>query len=265
MCTRTQSCCVPARVARTRLIADPGPRAPRSSKSPAGSERLTVCWISPAPFGPSERSVERLARAPGRMAALVGPAEQLLDLHDNVVGRARSPMPWTDADHEHDPDFGVTVTLGCARSPQVSDPRHKPRRRARHRARAIPRRARRAPRAIPHAGRTPQSHRGRRRARRPERPEARQWMVPRHSADEVPADRKCGEQGPQCWQGGAKKSLRRSLASLPDWEEPRHDGRGTVTPSPGVESTASTNLLHRGYKPRIRESGAVVGSLPTVR
>src|SRR5439155_82588 len=44
--------CIAARVTRAGLVATHA-RAPRSSKSPAGSERFTVCSISPEPSGPN--------------------------------------------------------------------------------------------------------------------------------------------------------------------------------------------------------------------
>ena len=81
---------------------------------------------------------------------------------------------------------------------------------------------------------------------RSECPEACPWVVPSHSADEVPADRKCGEQGPQCWQGGEKKACG-ALGFLPDREEPRHDGTGTVTPSP-----RGVNGVHEPFTPLLQ-------------
>ena len=47
---------------------------------------------------PERRSVERLARLPGRLALTVGSAEELLDLHDDVVARAE-PDP-VDGDRD---------------------------------------------------------------------------------------------------------------------------------------------------------------------
>src|SRR5207247_1012411 len=86
--------------------------------------------------------------------------------------------------------------------------------------------------------------------RRPERPEARQRMVPRHSADEVSADRQGGQQGPQRWQGGEKKACG-ALGFLPDWEEPRHDGTGTVALSPG-----GVNGFHEPFTPRLQPANS---------
>jgi len=71
-------------------------------------------------------------------------------------------------------------------------------------------------------------------------------MVPSHSADEVAANRKGGEQSTQRWQGGEKKACG-ALGFLPDWEEPRHDGTGTVTPSPG-----RVNAVHEPFTPRLQ-------------
>ena len=65
------------------------------------------------------RAVERLAR-PARSPARLGRrAQQLLDLDDEVVARAQPDAVTETATTE--PDFGVTVMLGCARSPQVCD------------------------------------------------------------------------------------------------------------------------------------------------
>jgi hypothetical protein len=76
-------------------------------------------------------------------------------------------------------------------------------------------------------------------------------MVPRHSADEVAADRKGGQQGTQRWQCGEKKACG-SLGFLPDWEEPRHDGPGTVARFPGevngAQRTFYTAVTRREYE-----------------
>ena len=47
---------------------------------------------------PERRSVERLARLPGRLALAVRSAEQLLDLHDDVVARAEPDSVDRDRD-----------------------------------------------------------------------------------------------------------------------------------------------------------------------
>jgi hypothetical protein len=48
-------------------------------------------------------------------------------------------------------------------------------------------------------------------------------MVPRHSSNEVAADRKRGQQRTQCWQCGEKKACC-ALGLLPDWERKRLGG-----------------------------------------
>ena len=198
------------------------------------------------------RSVERLARLPGRMAALVGAAEQLLDLDDDVVARAQ-PDPVDGHRHERPrlrrhgdaglrpvaPGLDSRVNAEDERGAEHDDPQGE---NGALLARSLSQTVRR--------DRTQED----RECGRPERPEARQWMVPRHSADEVPADRKCGEQGPQRWQGGEKKACG-ALGFLPDREEPRHDGPGTVTPLPGRVNAAHepfTPRLHREYELRAR-------------
>ena len=80
--------------------------------------------------------------------------------------------------------------------------------------------------------------------------EARERMIPCHSPDQVSADRQRGQQRPQRWQGGEKKACG-ALGFLPDREEPRHDGPGTVTPLPGRVNAAHepfTRRLHREYE-----------------
>jgi hypothetical protein len=76
-------------------------------------------------------------------------------------------------------------------------------------------------------------------------------MVPRHSANEIAADRECGQQRTQCWQCGEKKACC-ALGLLPDWEEPRHDGPATVARLPGevnvAERTFYTAVTRREYE-----------------
>jgi hypothetical protein len=143
----------------------------------------------------------------------------------------RSPIPLTET-ATSDPDFGVTVMLGWVLSPPRRDTcvDAEDERRAEHDDAEGEHAALRARSLGQSVGRDcPQEDGG---CRRPEGAEARERMVPGHSSDQVAADRKCGQQGPQCWQGGEKEACG-ALGFLPDWEEPRHDGTGTVAPSPG--------------------------------
>ena len=209
---------VPVRIAVLRLLPDPHARP--DVVEVAGRDRdLHRLRDVAGTVGTERRAVQRLTRLPRQLPVLVGRAQQLLDLDDEVIARAQPCAADRDADdraalrRQRDARLWPVAPRLDARVDRADEPGPE---HDQAEIEGVPLLA--GVLAQPERRNGAEEDRDRRAAERTER---RPGMVARHPPDEVAGDRERRQESPERRER-CKQEPCGALGVLPHGEEPRH-------------------------------------------